>query len=713
MNLPKPFSSKKANTQRETPRLYPRFIDTLLNNMSIGTRLLLGFGILVTLTLFVIGLSFLSSTKAIENITTTHNLHAPTVLASSRAQANMLKMRSNIHSYLVLGESEYRTDFYRARKDFEDNLAEMEALAPYWKDSENQKRLKELRKTFDIWIALPDRMFNLHDDPEHNQPALRSFTQDGKEPIAIIHATIDDMIEHQSQRVTTQNDTTLLLSMTVFRESFGEMIAYLRSYIVSGDEKFKQEYETRLNENEVALKSILDYQDSLLPAQKANIATLVKTRDTFLLLVKRMFASIEGQQTREDLFLFRISAVPLAETMLQILDDMTSDQQMKLQVDLNKGSQGLATAQWQTLVGGVVALVLGIVLSFVFRHNIVGPIRRLTKVAENITAGNLTDRAADQSLDEIGTLARTFNTMTNHLRVSQKKLEEYNSTLEQQVQQRTAELSSAVKQAQESSVAAMQANQAKSQFLANMSHELRTPLNAIIGYSEMLREEAEDLEIQDFISDVQKIHTAGNHLLSLINDILDLSKIEAGKMTLYLETFHLRGLIDNVITTMYPLTQKNSNTLDVHYDETLLMMYTDETKVRQILVNLLSNASKFTNNGMIRMDVVKDNRPCSPTLSDNNAPTMGVLFRVRDTGIGMTAEQMRNLFQAFTQADASTTRKYGGTGLGLAISARFCQMLGGDIRVESTLGEGTTFIVWLPLNVQPENHDVTEEEMEK
>jgi len=244
--------------------------------------------------------------------------------------------------------------------------------------------------------------------------------------------------------------------------------------------------------------------------------------------------------------------------------------------------------------------------------------------------------------------------------------------------------------AQEAREAAEAASRAKSTFLANMSHELRTPLNAIIGYSEMLAEDFEGEEgLEGFVPDLQKIRAAGKHLLSLINDVLDLSKIEAGKMELYLETFEVSRLIEDVVSTVQPLVEKNANTLEFHRADDLGTMHADLTKVRQSLFNLLSNASKFTEQGTITLDVVRE------TVDG----TDWVTFRVSDTGIGMTPEQIEKLFQAFSQAEASTARKYGGTGLGLAVTRRFCQMMGGDISVESELGVGSTFTIRLPAEV--------------
>ena len=233
------------------------------------------------------------------------------------------------------------------------------------------------------------------------------------------------------------------------------------------------------------------------------------------------------------------------------------------------------------------------------------------------------------------------------------------------------------------------ASRYKSEFLANMSHELRTPLNAIIGYSEMLQEEAEDLGQEDFTPDLQKINAAGKHLLALINDILDLSKIEAGRMDLFLETFDLTTMLQDVQTTVQPLVEKNANTLVVQCADDLGSMRADLTKVRQALFNLLSNACKFTKHGTVTLAVTRQ----------AEAKVEWITFRVSDTGIGMTPAHIARLFQAFSQAEASTARQFGGTGLGLAITKQFCQLMGGDVTVESELDKGSTFTIQLPAEV--------------
>ena len=243
-------------------------------------------------------------------------------------------------------------------------------------------------------------------------------------------------------------------------------------------------------------------------------------------------------------------------------------------------------------------------------------------------------------------------------------------------------------QAHKAKKSAFLASQAKSEFLANMSHELRTPMNAIIGYSEMLIEDSEDLEPGDFVVDLEKILSSGKHLLGLINGVLDLSKIEAGKMTLYVENVSLRDLFEEVSATAEPLAQKNNNQFICEkpsYADDLIR--SDSTKIRQALINLIGNACKFTENGKVSLS-------CQVERDDQDVSWVN--FKVSDTGIGMSEDQLKKLFKDFSQADASTTRQYGGTGLGLSLSRKLSRLMGGDITVESVFGKGSTFTMTIP-----------------
>jgi signal transduction histidine kinase/DNA-binding response OmpR family regulator len=358
----------------------------------------------------------------------------------------------------------------------------------------------------------------------------------------------------------------------------------------------------------------------------------------------------------------------------------------------------------------LLGLALAVLGSVLLARTMVRPIQALQAGAARLGAGALDQRIAVHTGDELEALAQEFNQMATQLQ------ESYGS-LEHKVEERTRELADALAQLEV-------ASRHKSEFLSNMSHELRTPLNAILGYSEMLQEEAEDLGQEDFVPDLQKIQAAGKHLLGLINSILDLSKIEAGKMDLYLEPFSVSQLVGDVTAIVKPLVEKNHNALRVDCPADVGEMTADLTKVRQALFNLLSNASKFTEHGTISLVVRRGAAPPNPPNSGGEPvepatglpPALGggggpprewITFAVADTGIGMTPEQLGRLFQAFMQADASTTRKYGGTGLGLAISRQFCQLMGGDVTVESAYGAGTTFTIALPAVVVERTENLT------
>jgi signal transduction histidine kinase len=356
-------------------------------------------------------------------------------------------------------------------------------------------------------------------------------------------------------------------------------------------------------------------------------------------------------------------------------------------------------ARWKTyalLVGIVLGASVGVAfgLSFVVQRSISRPILKLAREAQRVSdQGDYGIRVRPASDDEIGTLYTRFNDMLDQIQSRDAALQRAHDQLEARVEERTANLRFEIAERQRTEAqllvakeVAESASRAKSAFLANMSHELRTPLNAIIGYSEMLQEDAEAEGHDERTADLQKIQRAGKHLLALITDILDLSKIEAGRMTLCLEAFSIDEMAAELMSTAATLAQRNQNVLDTPRAAGLGEMTADITRVRQILLNLLSNAAKFTEQGRIGLRVHRELRE----------GVEWVAFRVSDTGIGLSDEQRSRLFREFTQADASTTRRYGGTGLGLAISRQLARMMGGDITVESTPGEGSVFTFAMP-----------------
>ncbi|MBD1899670.1 ATP-binding protein [Trichocoleus sp. DQ-A3] len=464
---------------------------------------------------------------------------------------------------------------------------------------------------------------------------------------------------------------------------------------VSKAKKLRLEIERFIKSNPAWLAATPDTIQELLQAYTTTLDSYVQQTESSLQPIDQLQLQPKAVESARRQLLIAIrgeSAMTLERfnAQLSTLLDMAQKQEQQGR-EVMENAQGLEKII--IILSMLVSVAIAGTMALRTSRAIAQPVVTVTQVAQQVAReSNFDLRAPVTTGDEIGSLA----TSLNHLI--------------ERVSERTKELQQAKELAEASSTS-------KSQFLANMSHELRTPLNAIINLSKLLEEDAQDLGLsdEDFISDLQSINSAGKHLLALINDILDLSKIEAGKMTLYPETFDIKMLIISVVITVKPLVEKNGNVLDVHCDENLGTMYADQIKVRQVLFNLLSNAAKFTEQGKVTLTVQKDESAIaqsqlsaaslktrnsdSSTLHPSSLKTSFILFRVADTGIGISDEQQQQLFQAFMQGDASTTKKYGGTGLGLAISRHFCQMMGGNITVESQEGMGSSFTVRLPLSL--------------
>jgi signal transduction histidine kinase len=344
--------------------------------------------------------------------------------------------------------------------------------------------------------------------------------------------------------------------------------------------------------------------------------------------------------------------------LLEQLDAVKTRDEQRVNEDTAKLLQLSEVMNQISVATFLLSMGLAMSIAVAFSRYLTGVLRTLQTGAERIGAGDLACRIDHVSQDELGSLARSFNEMTDKLAQTMNELREARAQADR-------------------------ASQAKSAFLANMSHEFRTPMLAVQGYAELVQQQAEDVGQPQIAEDCQQIRIAGQHLMTLLNEVLDLSKIESGKMTLVIETFDLRRLVEEVGATIRPLVVKRSNSFTIDFDDTLREMRGDEIKVRQILLNLLGNATKFTESGTILLRVRRAGEE--------------VIFEVSDTGIGMTPDQTERIFEEFEQAEPTTARAFGGSGLGLAICKKLATLMGGDITVRSEFGNGTTFVVRLPI----------------
>lgn len=634
-----------------------------LKPLGIGRKLTLGFGTLAAVTLLVVALGFVAGRNATEDINLTEGVRGPASLASAQAQASLLRMQLHVRGYLVLSDPLDIEQYHMARKSFEDSLASLQAMSVNWPDEE-ARWVTELTETYARWVKLPQHLFELHDNPLKNRPALRLARVDIQALRIQILEKVDTMIDLQKTRGVSPQNRELLADMLSFQTSFDAMATNLMAYGASGELSFKLAYGPQLATNATIWNELSGKRNLLSAEQRLLLDAIARDRAGFAELALQLVSILGGEHAYEDLYLYRTQVTPQADILLGLLGMVTERQQAQLQIDLARARSSLAKARLQTVAGGLVAVIFSFAMAFLFRRNIVGPVHRLTGVAEQVAAGNLSARATVESSDEIGVLAISINIMT------------------QRLAETIGHLETVFAEAQRAKNAAETANLAKSTFLAHMSHELRTPLNGILGYAQILRR---DKRLGDReIAGVNVIQQSGEHLLTLINDILDFAKIEAGKLELYVTDLQLARFL-RTITEMISVRAAQKG-LDFSCDmepDLPAWVRADEKRLRQVLLNLLSNAVKFTDSGQVRLSV-------------RFTPPDRIRFEVRDTGIGISEDQLGILFQPFEQV-GEARRRQGGTGLGLAISRQFVRLMGADIQVESRIGQGSTF--WFELEL--------------
>jgi signal transduction histidine kinase/ActR/RegA family two-component response regulator len=623
----------------------------LLNNLSISTKVFSGFAIILLLLLIISAVSLSSLYRADQNFKQYRSLARQTN-AAGRIQANMLMTRIFAKNFVINASG--------------DNIAGVENRA---------------RAT----IEMIENARSLTTDPGF-QLTVDGLEQELKEYVArfgevtvkqarrdtLVHDTLNVVGPGMEQNLTaimesafTDDDTEAAYRAGMTLRNLLLARIYATRFLIQNDAASYQ----RVGQEFAQMEENLDLLAvNLQGQQRLGMAETIRTDQR---IYARAFEDVHSVITKRN---------DIIHNQLDRIGPKVADKVEHLKLAIKAlqdelGPRAEAQIDWAisiTLVVFAVSIAIAMVAAWLIGFGVSRSIRSMANTMRQLAAGNMDiDLTMDERGDEIREMAESVHIFKAGMIKLQKLADK---------QQEAAKEISAAKEAAE------EANHAKSAFLANMSHELRTPMNAILGYSEMLIEAAEDQQQVELIADLKKINQAGSHLLALINDVLDLSRIESGKMEVFAQQLDVDNLIDQVSDTAQPLMTRNNNHFRIERGDNLGNACQDVTKLRQSLLNLLSNAAKFTHEGSVTLQ------------AERQSQTEGewLIFAVHDTGIGIPADKLNDVFEEFSQADTSTTRDYGGTGLGLAISRRFCQMLGGELSVTSQPDKGSTFTIRVP-----------------
>ncbi|EAW38723.1 two-component sensor histidine kinase [Lyngbya sp. PCC 8106] len=715
--------SSDDHSQLAQSSFTPKLFIYSLKNLSIKRKLSIGFGTLVILTFSIVGFNYFGSTQARISIKRTESLRVPTVVSSGNAQANLLRMLSSLHGYLATGKSEFRDQYQLSRQNFEKDLIQLIALAEQPSSVENQKQLNELHTIYQDWSGLPEQLFILKDNVLVNQPALRLYEQEGKLLISGILQELDQMQEEQQQQYTSTTNTNLILSMAEFESSFTLMVAALQSYITTTNSTFRYEYSAQQRNNQTAWEVLELNQDLFTENQQKNFQSIADSREQLNFLKQKIFEAVENERYREDLYLFKTEVEPLASEMLDLLDNIVTEQQRLLTTELSAGHQSLILGQWKALGVGIITLILAIVMASFLRRTIAFPIQRLTNVTTRIMEGNFEVKAKVESQDEVGTLASTFNQMTAYLKQSHEELEHYNTTLEQRVEQRTQEikdknleLEDTLHQLKKTQAQLIQTEKMSSlgQLVAGVAHEINNPVNFIHANiyhlhqytldlldllqlyqqelthpSSAIETKIEEIELEFLREDLPQIlhsmQTGTQRISKIIISLRNFSRLDESEM----KWVDLHAGIDNTLMMLQRKLKSAAKRPEIKvikdYDD-LPQIECYAGQLNQVFLSLISNAIEALNESDVPEPILTIH---TQYLTQNSR----IQIQIQDNGKGIDPTIKNKVFDPFF-----TTKPVGqGIGLGLSISYSIIQKHQGDLQCFSEWGKGTTFQVEIPI----------------